>query len=363
MLATDQRPPLPTMPSTPGPDVPGGYPRTSVVFAGNRWDRPANSDASGGLGSYFYLPKGVASYFHHPPGLSTTASVRGSASAPGTPAEMGGVGQLSAPRTPYPLNTDGSVASDISTRAIASESAKASTCGPMTPVPVPVAEEIVSPPASDSGATQNTLATEDRPVEQSHPQQPAEPQPAPLPAAPAPLPAEPIPAVAPLAGLAAFAHKPAPVDASANANTAPPLNAHPSPPSSPASNNTSPHGSPSTAPSSESPASPLARWAAVDDKTSPSHATPGLLGRFASVRRGHRKTASESAPPSAFGALSRTPRMPSRDITGDGKEAAEKPRRTRSLMRALRGEATVLAGRVTRDAGRVAAGRRMVREA
>ncbi|KAJ7673643.1 hypothetical protein DFH06DRAFT_1292546 [Mycena polygramma] len=107
-------PPLTTMPSTPGPQVPGGYPRDSVVFSTNQWAPPepgvAPAKAKKGKGllaaTKAYLPPAVTSYFPQ-----TSAPPTPNAESPSTPKGEGGA----------PLNTDGSAASDsdFSTRAYA----------------------------------------------------------------------------------------------------------------------------------------------------------------------------------------------------------------------------------------------------
>ncbi|KAJ7732847.1 hypothetical protein B0H16DRAFT_1732577 [Mycena metata] len=57
-------PPMTSIPSTPGPDVPGGYPRNSIVFASNQRDNSAKSKTKPGLfaAAKNYLPPALASY-------------------------------------------------------------------------------------------------------------------------------------------------------------------------------------------------------------------------------------------------------------------------------------------------------------
>ncbi|KAJ7048223.1 hypothetical protein C8F01DRAFT_1193816 [Mycena amicta] len=363
MLAppTEQRrpkPPLTSMPSTPGPEVPGGYPRNSVVFAENKWDR------KGGIMSYF---PGAGSYFPDQP-ISSSQTSTPNASAPSTPSGNS-----------YPLNTDGSVASNLSTRAVAGSSPAASSRGTLTPVPsdfqaVPGRESVSSASdwsqASAIGDTPTDSETEvtSAPTRQ-HDDESRQPAP------PAALQTEAIPSVAPLAGLSAFAHIHAPT-------AGPKDNSKTTPTPIPASSLTGPRSNaPSTALSS--PVSPVSVKSKSPDQPTTSTASSRLLGRFASVHRGpgHRKAASESTAPSAFGTGPRRghpsaaavltdvelgdgvtlPSLPS--STSSGPSANAKPRRTHSLMRTLRGEAKVLAGKVTRDAGKVQEGKRMVREA
>ncbi|KAF7300786.1 hypothetical protein MKEN_01303900 [Mycena kentingensis (nom. inval.)] len=268
------KPPLTTMPSTPGPELPGGYPRDSVVFAGNKWEEVQRKRRDG-AGSYFppgldaksLLPGAVASYF--PSGRTA----QGSSSAPSTPGPY--------PYS-YPLNTDGSVASNFSTRAFAGSSMRGS--GSTTPVP------------SESGFAQESEAAPEL-VQQPQPQQQTVPTSVAV--------ADAIPAVAPLAGISAFAHGNSPAQSQPQDSITPPV--------------------PAT-------------------KTS-----PRARVRFG----GHRKAASEStpSPPSAF--------TPTTAPASSGTD--DKPKRSTSLLRTLRGEAKVLAGKVRRDPGKVEEGRRMVR--
>ncbi|KAF7376517.1 hypothetical protein MSAN_00067700 [Mycena sanguinolenta] len=88
-------PPLTSVPSTPGPELPGGYPRNSTVFTTNQWDHSAQK-AQKGESSLFstaktylsapkaYLPPAVASYF---PAHVDPASLKPSSasSPPGSP--------------------------------------------------------------------------------------------------------------------------------------------------------------------------------------------------------------------------------------------------------------------------------------
>ncbi|KAF7300441.1 hypothetical protein HMN09_00927800 [Mycena chlorophos] len=303
-----QRPPLSALPSTPGPDVPGGYPRDSVVFAGNKWDResePRTRPQRGGMLSY--LPAGVASYFHHPPGSSHADSDSldnaSTTSAPGTPGVL--------------LHTDGSIAtttSNFSTRAYAgSRSSRPSTASAAT-MTLPQPEPLANPSASANTTTDKALPTTP----------PSNPPPA-----GAPLHTEPIPAVAPLAGLTAFAHL---------------------------------HTPPTAKPTGK----------ADDAEKSP----PRLLDRFKTLRRGggrgHRQTASESSMPNPAAALrveNRSPSVEAPAAMGLGTEAqahesstAKSKSGSNALMRTLRGEAKVFAGKITRDAGKVEAGRRIMKQ-
>ncbi|KAJ6462293.1 hypothetical protein C8R47DRAFT_1158656 [Mycena vitilis] len=113
-------PPLTTLPSTPGPQLPGGYPRDSVVFSTNQWapPEPGAAPAKKGKGKGLlaatkaYLPPAVTSYFPQTSAPSTPIAENPSPSTP----KAGGEGEGVAP-----LNTDGSAASDsdFSTRAYA----------------------------------------------------------------------------------------------------------------------------------------------------------------------------------------------------------------------------------------------------
>nr|GAT44507.1 predicted protein [Mycena chlorophos] len=309
-----QRPPLSALPSTPGPDVPGGYPRDSVVFAGNKWDREEETRTRpqrGGMLSY--LPAGVASYFHHPPGSSHADSDSvdnaSTTSTPGTPGVL--------------LHTDGSIAtttSNFSTRAYAgSRSSRPSTASAATMTATPLPE----PPAQTSASANPTT---DKALPTTPPSNPP-----PADAAP-PLHTEPIPAVAPLAGLTAFAHL---------------------------------HTPPTTKPTGKAPGD--------DAEKSP----PRLLDRFKTLRRGgggrgHRQTASESSVPNPTQAArveNRSPSVEAPAAMGLGTEAqahesstAKSKSSSNALMRTLRGEAKVFAGKITRDAGKVEAGRRIMKQ-
>ncbi|KAJ7726164.1 hypothetical protein DFH07DRAFT_1001890 [Mycena maculata] len=128
-------PPVNTMPSTPGPQFPGGYPRNSVVFATNKWDH-AGQEKDNTQGSSLlataktyvaapaaYLPSAVTSYF---PDVSASNASSSTNSDSDTTSNADGSPNTIGVHTPYPrdgppLNTDGSmsVASDFSTRMYA----------------------------------------------------------------------------------------------------------------------------------------------------------------------------------------------------------------------------------------------------
>ncbi|KAJ6592555.1 hypothetical protein B0H19DRAFT_1224474 [Mycena capillaripes] len=116
-------PPLISVPSTPGPELPGGYPRNSVVFSTNQWDHstakneePATKpNGTSGLlaATKAYLPPAVASYFPLGANASNTTSSSSSSDtiSPGSAGHTPSV----ALHTPSSVMSD----SDFSTRAYA----------------------------------------------------------------------------------------------------------------------------------------------------------------------------------------------------------------------------------------------------
>ncbi|KAF7362735.1 hypothetical protein MVEN_00622800 [Mycena venus] len=159
------RPPKPpaltSMPSTPGPEVPGGYPRNSVVFATNKWDRPSSKGKSGpGLlaATKAYLPPAVASYFRtfvlllglcgiradfsqsYPFTVTTTCPLLTDTLASSSASTSASVGDLDSPGRPssagntpgVALHSDSSATSALSTRAWADSD---SSRGTLTPTP------------------------------------------------------------------------------------------------------------------------------------------------------------------------------------------------------------------------------------
>ncbi|KAF7324016.1 hypothetical protein MKEN_00623700 [Mycena kentingensis (nom. inval.)] len=363
-----------SIPPTPGSvfDIPGSYPRNSTVFATNKWDPPtAGRRVVMDVASYFpaNAKAYLASYFA---ASAVNDSVEGFKEKP--------------PLTPYPrepLGTDGTFGGDWrhSVATSASEYSQDASPGEFPSVPSePPTPQTAQMPAPDDSApieVHPTLNDTSSPV----------------------LVTEPVP---PLAGLAAFGYK-TPENVSAASITHPSeirveaardnelpapsslfsTGAKSSPSSSPSASSCAsasaapPPGSSSQNPSPPAPASsPSVSFkpapasdpnsAAASSKSSPTRSpttggSTSLLGRIASVRarRGHRKAASEPAPPSSFGAMrgSASTSGPS----GTGSLSAES-KRTRSILRTIRAEARVLAGKVTRDERRVEEGRRIIRE-
>ncbi|KAJ7469354.1 hypothetical protein B0H11DRAFT_1394070 [Mycena galericulata] len=345
-------PPLASLPSTPGPVVPGGYPRNSVVFAGNQWDRSQRSgNESFGTGTGLftaaktYLPPAVTSYFPDVPSPSsssspstngTTSKTRTNPHTSWNPTATAHAGHTPYPHTPpHLLNTDGSTASaasDFSTRAAyaASEASR----GTATPVPstytytAPQQEEGDLRPRATSG------------LMPSHPG-----------------------VGSARTGLSAAA---TPISPSASAS------------SGSGSGTSSAVTTPSTAPSSPGPAVSFSPQSPA--MNSPKTKTSPFV-RFASLRRGKGAEKKEGAGPSSFAGHARGGSLDSSSVsapsalkapaqaqaqaeaqgnaanpTATAKPVGRKP----SLLRTLRGEAKVLAGRVRRDPGRVEKGRRMI---
>ncbi|KAJ7467566.1 hypothetical protein FB451DRAFT_1482873 [Mycena latifolia] len=363
-------PPLTSMPSSPGLEVPGGYPRNSVVFAGNKWDHgdrqaPLLAAAKTYLPAVpppiakakAYLPPAVASYFP-----STEA----------TPTSDGN-GNLSVP-APYPMNTDGSAASDFSTRAYVGSG---SSRGTLTPVPSDFhsgsmqgapstpgehshspsgSSEALQRPVSDASTGATSAPPPSPPAEEHRRTQLIDPGVVPLPSvAPfvsALVPTHPTVATSP----SAHAASPSASSSSGSASTSSP---------STASTMTTPPSSPASA---KSP-SGFARWASLRRAPGSKAASPPSKGSAppsAFAKSAHRASAdSPSSPPSAF-AKSATGRAsldapPTYQFTPMAQSEAEAPpKRRASLLRTLRGEAKVLSGKMRRDPARVEAGRRMM---
>ncbi|KAJ6486975.1 hypothetical protein C8R45DRAFT_1214247 [Mycena sanguinolenta] len=75
------RPAMTSEPSTPGPELPGGYPRNSVVFSSNQWDPKGKRGLLAATRAH--LPPGIASYF--PTSLSSATDP----ASPGRPSSVG----------------------------------------------------------------------------------------------------------------------------------------------------------------------------------------------------------------------------------------------------------------------------------
>ncbi|KAJ7263592.1 hypothetical protein B0H12DRAFT_1230888 [Mycena haematopus] len=337
------------MPSTPGPQVPGGYPRDSVVFGTNQWDHSTAPTAQSSLFStaktYLsapkaYLPPAVASYF---PAQADSSNTSDSSTPTGSPAHT-------------PLHTDGSIASDFSTHAHAGRgSSRSASLTPTERAPTvgstwSYAPSLNADPTADpsSNATSVPTTVADPPA--------IEPRTIQLAPAVVPVPSVALPA------------------SNVNADANPSSNANPASESSPLSSSTtsSPSAySPSTqatTPSSASPASPHAKFV-LPPRPTP-HGFGASVKRFASLR--HRDRAEKRAPPPSAFASAGNARGASPDsahspvmstVTGEGEQSSPAsppmPRR-HSLLRTLRGEATVIAGRVRGDRAKVERGKKMV---
>ncbi|KAJ7454637.1 hypothetical protein B0H11DRAFT_2287925 [Mycena galericulata] len=350
-------PPLTSMPSTPGPVVPGGYPRNSVVFAGNQWDRSQRSgNESSGTGTgtgtgllasaKTYLPPAVTSYFPDVPAASSSSSPTTTTTTTNPHTSWNPTATAHAGHTPYPhtpphlLNTDGSTASaasDFSTRAAyaASEASR----GTATPVP----------------STYTYTAPQQRQEEGE---------------------------LRPRATSGLMPSHPGVGSARTGVSAATPIS--PSASSGSGSGTSSAVTTPSTAPSSPGPAvsfSPQSPASASNAPKTKTKTSPFV--RFASLRRGKGAEKKEGAGPSSFAGHARGGSLDSSPVSVSAPSAlksptqaqaqaeaqgnaanttatAKPPMRKPSLLRTLRGEAKVLAGRVRRDPGRVEKGRRMI---
>ncbi|KAJ6592553.1 hypothetical protein B0H19DRAFT_1224473 [Mycena capillaripes] len=302
-------PPLVSVPSTPGPELPGGYPRNSVIFSTNQWDhstakneKPATkSNGTSGLlaATKAYLPPTVASYF--PLGADASNTTSSSSSSNDTLSPRPG----SAGHTPgVALHTPGSVTSDsdFSTRAYAGSSSSRAASTPTQgdfPPTFPNPESNGDPdPAVDAGSntwhsdphsspdttesnSASTAATTIDPTDSAPNDRHVDPG------------VVPIPSVAPFASVLTSTGR-TPRDrrpAESNSPDAVPTAASPASPKFSNSSGSASNTTASTAPSS--PSSP----------TSPNKGVqfdPGLgasIKRFASLRSRRDK---KGAPPSAF---------------------------------------------------------------
>ncbi|KAJ7032866.1 hypothetical protein C8F04DRAFT_1235053 [Mycena alexandri] len=374
-------PPMTSMPSTPGPDIPGGYPRNSTVFASNQWDRSEKSKPGLFAAAKNYLPPAVASYL---PKSSATSSTP----APTSPNTL----------SPPPINRESSAVSEgFSTRAYAGSGSSRDT-----PLATPLPSDFPSPPTADPVSPHDAAsrALSHNPYFPPAPGVGATTVESPV---SVPVPVEekeaekkeviPIPTVAPSASILASTGKsttsatdvaPIPVPA----DKLSPVSAASASTSSTNSNaNSTFSGTPpsavSTAPSS--PASPKSAGSTKKPQfvLSPLAGTPpdspkSGSSKFASTlaRLGSRRSRAgpkSGAPPSAFNAGSGHARTRSEGDAAGAVGATEfganagatsktngTPKRSGSLLRTLRGEATVLAGRMRRDQERVERGKRMM---
>ncbi|KAK7057960.1 hypothetical protein R3P38DRAFT_2760098 [Favolaschia claudopus] len=404
------RPPKPTltsMPSTPGMEVPGGYPRNSVVFASNQWESPASKSKPkrGGFlsATKAYLPAAVAAYL---PSESLPATPY-----PDSPLER----PSSVGHTPglALLHTDSSASTRFSTRAYAGSDSPHSTPTPGD-FPTPGGRTFASRSTSYSTGPRDyfgsaAVESERKEGDVSTPavvEDPAETD----------LPAE-------TSATVENESEPAPSSAAAIVETPPKLDVLPPTPASPLSatgtsdsdSNPTPGSipsdlasTPSTAPSSLLSSPPEQDADKPIQSPRPSiHYTPstadarpvvkksgsalhragslsssgvgedgkqerarfgGAAKRFASLRRrdgvsgsgsgkGHRRGVSldSSAASSTSADSTSAPSSLSAGAAGTGK-----PSRRASIMRTIRGEASVLAGRVRGDRERVERGKRIM---
>ncbi|KAJ7467587.1 hypothetical protein FB451DRAFT_1482902 [Mycena latifolia] len=374
--ARPPKPPLTSIPSSPGLDVPGGYPRNSTVFAGNKWERGGTGTGGDGGSGFLaaakaYLPgvappiaeaKGslppkVASYF---PPVSTSLDRIAAANA------------NKAVHTPYPLNTDGSATSELSAYSDSG-----------TPTPTPSEFPPVTSTFNAQEQEQEALPSTPE-AQEAHPTTPGASKPA-VESAPAPATTSPLVPVTEdprtelvdltVSSPTTSTSSPEQLPSSSSATSSPrksisvlPLVTHP-PLTSPPAAVVSPSASTSASSSSGSDANTLNSGMLSTPPTSPdSPASPSAspvkspsgrfasgLARFASLRR----SPAPSSPPSAFAkSTTASPSFPSGRASLESstppvytftpiEEATPPPKRRTSLLRTLRGEATVLTGKRT----------------
>ncbi|KAF8214856.1 hypothetical protein K438DRAFT_1927084 [Mycena galopus ATCC 62051] len=407
-------PALNSTPSTPGPELPGGYPRNSVVFATNQWDR-SRLKGKGGLlaATKSYLPPAVASYF--PAASSSSAS-----SSPPTHSDSPGRPNSVAHATRAALPTKNSGASDFSTRAwVDSDSSRGTLTPALADFPTPGGRTFASRiPTSNSTGVQSS-ASEDYFGSVAHSTAGSSPNQN-TSAIAASTDAEEHPVV--IASAAEL--NPAQNASTVDSNSLAPTVASPASPVSSTSNSSgsapgsgfSAASTATTAPSSTvssprslqsrpgvtySPSTADARPAvtkagsALVHRRVASHSLPsssmtggnvdgdgrrfgGGLKRFTSLRRrdnsngsgGHVRGASLDAsalrplaPPASTTAGSSSPTASSASSATSAPSptgGSSKPSRRASIMRTLRGEATILAGRVRGDRERVERGKRII---
>ncbi|KAF8214850.1 hypothetical protein K438DRAFT_2008965 [Mycena galopus ATCC 62051] len=394
--APPRAPPLTTMPSTPGPEFPGGYPRNSVVFGTNQWDHstsaPKEQSGNGGLfataKTYLaaptaYLPPAVASYFPVQSDASNNTSSTASSTPTGSPGHTPVVG----------LPTDSST---FSTHAQGGRGSSRGSSATSTPLPTP-GEQRVTFDSQPPTIIPDTVPDVADPAPASKPLPPAPVVNSPPASKAADPGVVPLPSVAPFSSVLTSTGRTAPI---LNSNSTSDPSSTPNPPvaalpptsptsissaSTPSAYSTT-SASPSTAPSS--PASPHTKFATMPAPHSHSSFSASVK-RFASMRRREKGT---SAPPSAFAGAgveqeahvrgaSLDSSAPSLSLAGspsvvgasplsanatdtsvNGSDSSPKPTHSRrsSFLRTLRGEATLIAGKVRGDKERVERGRRMV---
>ncbi|KAJ7827094.1 hypothetical protein B0H13DRAFT_2374010 [Mycena leptocephala] len=354
-------PPLTSMPSTPGPQVPGGYPRNSVVFSTNEWDRAPpqitqSSNTTTSLSDYL-SPAAHAHLAGHTPGValhtdgSTSAasdfSTRTYAGSGGTLTPTQGHGDLPSP----------GLSSGSNPRASEFESGAGSTSntsGVDSTANSDLDQRRTSTATAMAAATTVDSATDARRV-------------------------DPLPSVAPISSmLTSTVSRPAPAAVpQPNSTTTPTSPASPPSSGSGSGSGFSSNASASTAPSSPASPAPHTKFVLSPMPSSPASHEKGFsasMKRFASLRRRGEK--GKAAPPSAFGGAGHVRGGSLDTATASGADSPDdanphvhfdtatdprqKPSRRASLLRTLRGEASVLAGRVRGDRERVERGRRMI---
>ncbi|KAJ6592592.1 hypothetical protein B0H19DRAFT_1055299 [Mycena capillaripes] len=353
-------PELTSMPSTPGPQPPGGYPRNSVVFATNQWDHSAETGKPGLLAATkAHLPQAVAAFL--PPSTDLRSPLHRSSSAGHTPGialytpssgSGNGVASDSDSSTPMPTPGEFPTPGGRTFGARASSNLNHSTSAD--------AERDYFGAATVAGAT----ALEEEELDDTA-------EPLPILVHPDPAPASDLAPAPPAASLLAAA---SPSSSTSNSNS--------SSSGSGLSNASTPSTAsttPSSLPSISSPKS--LKYAPSTSPSRPSVTKAGsaagfgaTVRRFASVRSRARRAeeaqaqgpgdgqkeegvehargvsldasaspAVESKPGATSGS---SPTPPSSTSSPPTATATAKPSRRASIMRTLRGEAALLAGRV-----------------
>ncbi|CAK5282045.1 unnamed protein product [Mycena citricolor] len=361
-MASSRRPPQAPLLSSRvsnGPDFPGGYPRDSVVFATNAWEKPAKNPqgAAASEANGMGLLSTAKSYLPQNLNIGNPASYFSSAhiSAPESKKTEGTGPYKDSLHTPHPpsLNTDGTVYSDFSTRAflgssrsttpVPSDVAHASPSQPSTPgASVEAASPHVRAETLDSNAVATPTPQQQPVVESSGPESPRQ--------------VVALPSVAPFA--------------TAFVNSVPKSNEAQSPPVAAAQTSQPPLPvSPSTSSSSSS----SGRETTLSPPSSPEVAPPHHLPthhRFTLRRKhgrdsngngatGHAKGVSvDFASPS--GPVPESPRRASLDEPQPQHHSILSSQPKRSWIRNLRGEVKVLSGRMRHDQRKIEEGRKMM---
>ncbi|KAJ6626703.1 hypothetical protein B0H10DRAFT_1941706 [Mycena sp. CBHHK59/15] len=359
----EPKPPLLSLPSTPGPQLPGSYPRNSVVFQDNHYAAQGTSGAglfaaAKNLIPAKLIPPAVASYFptQHPASENTATS--NDSSAPSTP------GQGHAFNTDE-LHRDGSVTSNFSTHSYAGSGSSRSR-DTLTPMGASMSRTPTG--AFTLGAGSEAATSHSQPASAPDTEEKSLPPPPGLnlePVAPVPASAEPMqpaPAV------------PAPTSTSTSTPAPPPMTSADTPPPSSAkaadapprrsvtflrSLRRRPRGSATDnattvrGASLDTPASPTLTSARSGSASTPPSSISSAPSAFAKPASAFAPSAGETTPP---GQGTTPPDHDTNTNTQTATAAKHKP----SLLRTLRGEAAVLSGRMRRDPARVERGRQMM---